>query len=368
MTPLYPLKLGPSFREKIWGSHDLSPVFEPSPKRIGEAWYTFEENTVINGSPPERTLGQWMTELGPRLMGSRRGTVAGRKRALGKRPAVSGAEQEKSQPETYFPILTKLLFTSQKLSVQVHPDDAYASAHEQGQDKQGYGKTEMWYVVDARPGAAVALGLTEELSSGDLREAARSGEIERVLHWVEAGKGQTFFVPAGTIHAIGEGLVIHEIQQNSDITYRLHDFGRGGGDGKPRTLHIDDAVRVARQYEHTGAAEPLRLHGSAAGRELLMACPYFAAERLVWSERFGYEPDAGRADILTFLRGRGRIGADSYRPGDCYVIPATAETFEIKPDVPSEAIRSYVPDLEKLRSELRAAGAGEERIGGLLHC
>ncbi len=350
MTRLYPLKLGPSFREKIWGSHDLSPVFEPSPKRIGEAWYTFEENTVINGSPPERTLGQWMTELGPRLMGA------------------FGGDGEKRRPEPYFPILTKLLFTSQKLSVQVHPGDAYASAHEQGQDKPGYGKTEMWYVVDARPGAAVALGLTEELSSGDLREAARSGEIERLLNWVEARKRQTFFVPAGTIHAIGEGLVIHEIQQNSDITYRLHDFGRTGGDGKPRTLHIDDAVRVARQYEYPGAAEPLRLHGSAAGRELLMACPYFAAERLVWSEGFGYEPDAGRADILTFLRGRGRIGADSYRPGDCYVIPATAETFEINPDVPSEAIRSYLPDLEKLRSELRAAGAGEERIGGLLHC
>lgn len=350
MTRLYPLKLGPSFREKIWGSHDLSPVFEPSPKRIGEAWYTFEENTVINGSPPERTLGRWMMELGPRLMGA------------------FGGDGEKSRPKPYFPILTKLLFTSQKLSVQVHPGDAYASAHEQGQDKQGHGKTEMWYVVDARPGAAVALGLREELSSGDLREAARSGEIERILNWVEASKGQTFFVPAGTIHAIGEGLVIHEIQQNSDITYRLHDFGRTGGDGKPRTLHIDDAVGVARQYEHPGAAEPLRLHGSAAGRELLMACPYFAAERLVWSERFGYEPDAGRADILTFLRGRGRIGADSYRPGDCYVIPATAETFEINPDVPSEAIRSYVPDLEKLRSELRAAGAGEERIGGLLHC
>ena len=350
MTPLHPLKLGPSFREKIWGSHDLAPVFEPSPKRIGEAWYTFEENTVINGSPPERTLGQWMTELGPRLMGA------------------FGGGGEKNRPAPYFPILTKLLFTSRKLSVQVHPDDAYASAHGQAQDKQGYGKTEMWYVVDARPGAAVALGLREELSSGDLREAARSGEIEQLLNWVETRKGQTFFVPAGTIHAIGEGLVIHEIQQNSDITYRLHDFGRTGGDGKPRTLHIDDAVRVARQYEHPGAAEPLRLHGSVAGRELLMACPYFAAERLEWSERFGYEPDAGRADILTFLRGRGRIGADNYRPGDCYVIPAVAEAFEINPDVPSEAIRSYVPDLEKLRSELRDAGAGEERIGGLLHC
>ena len=344
------MKLAPSFREKIWGSHDLAPVFETSPKPIGEAWYTFEENTVINGSPPERTLGQWMTELGPRLMGA------------------FGGDGEKRRPEPYFPILTKLLFTSQKLSVQVHPDDAYASAHEQDQDKQRHGKTEMWYVVDARPGAAVALGLTEELSSGDLREAARSGEIERLLNWVEASKGQTFFVPAGTIHVIGEGLVIHEIQQNSGITYRLHDFGRVGGDGKPRTLHIDDAVRVARQYEHPRVAEPLRLHGSVAGRELLAACPYFAAERLVWSERFGYEPDAGRADILTFLRGRGRIGADDYRPGDCYVIPATAEAFEIDPDVPSEAIRSYVPDLEKLRSELRDAGAGEERIGGLLHC
>lgn len=362
MTALYPLKLPASLRPKIWGSRDLSPVFPAQPEKIGEAWYSFEENPVANGPFAGRTLGELVEHLGRRLMGSSYEPSGLRRRAAGE------IEQDKKQQaQFYFPILSKLLFTSQNLSVQVHPDDAYALAREDGP-----GKTEMWYIVDAKPGAQLVLGLTRTMTPVELCRAAANGDIERSLNWVPVEKGQTLFISPGTLHTIGAGIVICEIQQNSDLTYRFYDFGRVESDGTPRPLHIEQAAAVTRQEQHPGALQPFRFPGTPVAeediqRELLAACRYFAAERLSWSGTVAYKPDPSRFHLLIFLEGSGSLAGDSwdqtdYQPGDAYLIPAECVSFKVQAASPSLAIRSYVPDLRKLREELQSTGASREQF------
>lgn len=349
------MKLPPSLREKIWGNRDLSPIFGPQPKPIGEAWYTFEENVIANGAYRGRTLGEVMALLGPRLMGRRY-------RASGLRRTSAGeGKPDAALGQAYFPILSKLLFTADKLSVQVHPDDAYALRHDGGP-----GKTEMWFVVHAAAGASVALGLTKQLTPEAMRAAAADGTIEQFLRWVPVLAGQTLFVAPGTLHSIGPGLVLWEIQQNSDLTYRFFDFGRLGDDGKPRPLHIGQAVAVTKQEAHPGPTPAFRFPGAPGNRELLAACPYFAGERLEWEGTLDYTPDADHADLLMFLRGEGRIGEDVYAAGDAYLIPAEAPPFAIAASSRTEVIRSYVPDLDVLRKELLQAGANLQQMQRLV--
>ena len=163
-------------------------------------------------------------------------------------------------PNKSFPLLVKLLFTAERLSVQVHPAD--------GEDGP-LGKTEMWHILDAEPGASIAVGFREPLTRERLRESTRTGEIEELLHWIPVKSGETYFTPAHTVHAIGAGIVLCEIQQNSDVTYRLWDYGR------PRELHIDQAVAVADLGVGAGAVMPLPV---APGREELVRSPYFVTE------------------------------------------------------------------------------------------
>jgi len=206
--PLTPVRLDREFKEKIWGSANTEPWYARDGRRIGEVWFT-------HPSP--------------------------------------------------LPLLVKIIFTEENLSVQVHPDDLYAQEHE-----QSLGKTEMWHIMRAAPGASVAMGFREEISRERLREAAVSGEIVELLNWVVARPGDTFFIPAGTVHAAGAGLVLCEVQQQSDVTYRLYDYGRG------RELHLDRGVAVSHMGGHPGYARPVAL---ADGSELLAECEYFRTER-----------------------------------------------------------------------------------------
>ena len=366
MTALYPLKFPASLRPKIWGSRDLSPIFPVQPEPIGEAWYSFEENRVANGPFAGRTLEELVEHLGRRLMGSSYEPSALRRRSAGE---IERRNKQASQ--FYFPILSKLLFTSQNLSVQVHPDDSYAMAREDGP-----GKTEMWYIVDAKPGAQLVLGLTRVMTPVELCRAAASGDIEKFLNWVPVEKGQTLFVSPGTLHTIGPGIVICEIQQNSDLTYRFYDFGRLGADGNPRPLHIEKAASVTRQALHPGALTPFCFPGppvsqEPVGRELLAACRYFAAERLSWSGESVYEPDPARFHLLIFLAGDGKLAVDSeeqtgYQAGDGYLVPAECRPFRLQAESPTVVLRSYVPDLPKLRADLESTGAPREQFEPLL--
>lgn len=356
---LYPLRLRPRLEDKIWGSRTLRPFFPNRPAKqpaLGEAWLTYEQAVVENGPFRGQTLGALMERFGPRLLGD-----AFQARQY-KRVSADPAPARDEAPSPYFPLLAKLLFTSDVLSVQVHPPDSWAL-----ENAGGPGKTEMWYVIDAEPDSKVALGLTEELSREQLAEAARTGEIEQRLNWVSVRPGDVVFVPAGLLHTLGAGLKVCEIQQNSDLTYRFWDFNRPGPDGKPRALHIDEGATVTDGAPWAGGALPLALESEDLDRRLLAACPYFAAEALDWSGRLTFRTDRDRFLILVILRGSGKLAGEGYVPGTAFLVPAHAEAFEVEAAAPTEAICAYEPNLEALESALARAGAPERMVERILH-
>ena len=204
------------------------------------------------------------------------------------------------------PLLVKLLFTNDNLSVQVHPGDHYARKHHASL-RNPRGKTEMWHILRAEPGAKIALGLRSVLKPQQLRDAALSGEIMELLNWVEARAGDTFFVPAGTIHAIGGGLTLCEVQQHSDITYRLYDYGRD------RELHLDHAVAVS-NLEPQGSAEV----------GLPVESDYFLTDRIQVNGSVQVDGEGRRLYIA--LAGHGSIAGEAFGPGDAF---EAAESFEI---------------------------------------
>jgi mannose-6-phosphate isomerase len=257
-----PIRLPTRFLDKVWGSSDLLPWYPVSEKKIGEVWF-----------------------------------------------------------EADLPLLVKFVFTSARLSVQVHPNDDFATVHENSR-----GKTEMWYVMRADPGARIAIGFRESLSLERLRESALSGEIDRLLNWVEVQAGDAFFIPAGTVHAIGGGLALCEIQQYSDITYRLYDYGR------PRELHLEKAVQVA----VSGA-------GDAKSVMLPIDCEYFHTELALTSSSLLYKPEPNRFHILIFVSGMGTIAGLQFREGEAWLIPSGGQPFEIEPANTVKFLRTWVP-------------------------
>lgn len=204
------------------------------------------------------------------------------------------------------PLLVKYLFTSERLSIQVHPGDAQAA--EAGEPR---GKDEAWLIVDAEPDARIGLGLRRRVSEGELRQAALDGSIEQLLHWMPVRPGDSFFVPAGTVHAIGGGLSLVEVQQNADITYRLYDYGR------PRALHLERALRVAerRPWVHRSAPEIL------AGRQLLAAGGAFVLERWRVEGRFDLCPE--RQALIVPLHAGAWLGAVPLLPAQVYAVEGT---------------------------------------------
>jgi mannose-6-phosphate isomerase len=248
-----PLRLTPKPFTKIWGATQLEPWFPNQPAATGEVWF--------EGVPDS-------------------------------------------------PLLIKFLFTAEKLSVQVHPGDAHARTHHGSR-----GKTEMWHVLRAEPGARVAAGFRQELSEEQLRESARTGEIVDLLHWHEARAGDTFFIPAGTIHAIGEGLVLCEIQQNSDITYRLYDYGR------PRELQVDQAVAVSRRGPH--AVRP-----PAAG-PALASCEYFTTAKNRLSGTLRHQPEDGAREWWIVIEGALEIGGRPVCTGVVYYLAPGHPALEL---------------------------------------
>jgi mannose-6-phosphate isomerase len=298
---LKPIRLLPSFREKIWGATALEPWFPQQDRKIGEVWFSADDNLTDRGVP----LGDLTREFGPALLG--RGAAA-----------------------CSFPILVKFIFTSDRLSIQVHPDDRDAERLE-----GLVGKTEMWHVLRAERGARIALGFREAVTRQRLYSAALSGEIEDLVHWFRVKAGDTFFTPPGTVHAIGSGVALCEIQQQSDLTYRLYDYGR------PRELHLDKSVQVADLNPHPGRSVPVTLPG---GMQLLARCRYFATERLELETLLEYRPNPERCDLLIFLAGRGSLDGRRFAAGDVWLVPACATPFCLAPDLPVSLLRTYVPE------------------------
>lgn len=221
-------------------------------------------------------------------------------------------------------LLLKLLFTTEPLSIQVHPDDAFARSR--GQD---HGKTEAWYVLSAMPGAKIALGLKWDLSSAQLRAAIADGSISELVQWRPVVKDEVIFVPAGTIHAIGAGLVVAEIQQRSDTTFRLFDYGR------KRPLHAEDAVAVAKAGPAKGQAAAKRF-GEA--RTLLVASPPFVLERLDLMPQSHWEIEATGETWLLLLAGHARIGPLEAVAGDAFFV----DSGQTRIDAGRDGLRALV--------------------------
>lgn len=235
-------QIEPRFVERVWGRTDLAPLFGRQNKPIGEVWFPVGDD---------------------------------------------------------FPLLVKFIFTSARLSVQVHPADAYARQHENSR-----GKTEMWHILFAEPGATVALGFRENITPERLRSGIADGSVEQMLDWKPVSAGDTIFTPAGVVHAIGGGIVMCEIQQNSDITYRLFDYGR------PRELHVEKGLAVCETGPYEGR------------RPFPVACEHFRAELIDVS-------GPGRSELecehlLIAVEGHGSLHGEPFAPGDVWHIPANS--------------------------------------------
>ncbi len=260
---VYPLTFEPVFRDYVWGGRRLETLYRRvlPPGIVAESWeisgHTSSATRVDAGAMKGRTLPEVLDAWGLDLVGTHSAAMLARGR---------------------FPLLVKLLDANQPLSVQVHPDDDYAGQHEAGE----LGKTEMWYILYAEPGAELIHGLTAGATREGMALALQSGDPAALLRRVRIRAGDTVFVPAGTVHALLAGAVVAEIQQNSDTTYRVYDWGRLGVDGKPRALHVDKALDVIDWGPAAPAIVTPRMVGVGAGwvRRELVRCPQFVVERV----------------------------------------------------------------------------------------
>jgi mannose-6-phosphate isomerase len=232
--------------------------------------------------------------------------------------------------EPPLPLLLKFIFTDEPLSMQVHPSDEFARANENG----SAGKTEMWYILDAEPGSTVALGFKEQISKDRLREAALSGEILNLVNHVPVKAGDVVFVPAGTVHALDKGISLLEIQEQSDVTYRLYDYGRG------RELHLDKGLEVSSLGPAAAIPAPLRLDES---RTLLASCKYFVTEAWKIAGRFERPPVPGTSHTLVFLGGSGAVNGQRFQPGEAWTVP-DGSGVAIDAENSVSLVSAYVPE------------------------
>ncbi len=304
-----PFRLAPWFSERVWGRRDLRPWYESTgtTELVGEAWLTGPECVVETGMLAGRTLASVVAEWGEALGGSE------------------------------FPLLVKILFPNDKLSVQVHPDDAQAQALGQAR-----GKTECWYVLEAEPGAAVALGLRDGVTAEGVAAAVAAGTMEELLVWVPVSVGEMVFVDAGTVHAIGRGVVLLETQQTSDTTFRLYDYGR------PRELHLEQGLRVMKTKTAAGKVRPVRMDGFVR----LIEQRYFVVDRYeVAAQGEAVVPVAG-AGCVVGLSGIGTVECEGCEPvelvlGRAVVVPVGVGQVRVRSEAGSSFVRCFAPGEER---------------------
>ncbi|MDE6275124.1 MAG: class I mannose-6-phosphate isomerase [Clostridia bacterium] len=297
----YPMKLVPATVEAVWGGTRLMSD-KWNKKGVGaniaESWelacHEKGESIVVNGEFSSRRLSGVLEE-NPQFLGV------------------------KGRGFSFFPILVKLIDSKSNLSIQVHPDDEYA-LREEGE----YGKTEMWYIVEAKQGSGVYCGFKEPISKEQLGQALAEGKITDYLNFIEVQKGDCLFIPAGTVHAICGGILLCEVQQNSSITYRLYDYDRVDDKGNKRQLHIDKALDVTDTSKVVKANEnSVRVDDNAV---TLASCKYFTASEITCQEEYNFEVGEDSFVSLTVVDGSGAIMADgnciSLDLGDTVFLPA----------------------------------------------
>jgi mannose-6-phosphate isomerase len=273
--------------------------------------------------------------------------------------------------EGSFPLLVKFIFAEAKLSVQVHPDDEYAARHEQAAG--GRGKTEMWYAIHARPEAEVLAGLRPDVTPEMFQCAIADGSAEDCLQRVPVHAGEAIFVPAGTAHTVGAGLVLCEIQEYSDLTYRVFDYNRRDAQGRSRELHIEKALQVVRFGEQRGGKiAPARIMRGGVTETFFVACRFFAAEKWEFAERAAAATAPEHFDLLIFLEGRGSIqwGSESveYTPAQTWLLPAALGAYHLTPRERTSLLRAYVPvPFGEVARKLAAEGVTDAAMSHLVY-
>ena len=348
---LCPVRLEPIFNARPWGARTLAPLFPEKSnlsEPLGEAWMTGVECRFASGPFAGEKLGDVWRTLPSRWTGTK----------------ISSSDGS-------FPLLVKFIFANEKLSVQVHPDDEYAARHEQ--TAGGRGKTEMWYAIRARPRAEVLAGLKPGVTPEIFERAIEDGSAEDCLQHVSLRAGEAIFVPAGTAHTIGAGLVLCEIQEYSDLTYRVFDYNRRDAQGRTRELHVEKALQVIRFGEqHGGKIEPARIVHGGVTETFFIACRYFAVERWEFVEKVAAATAPEHFDLLTFLEGRGAIrwGGESveYRPAQTWLLPASLGEYHLAPGERTSLLRAYVPvSLDDVTRELATLGVSEAALSRLVY-
>jgi len=312
---MYPIKFENIYFEKIWGGRDFQNFRNNLPQgNIGESWdvacHANGTSIIANGEFKGMKISQLIEKLGHKLVGSK-------------------ISLEK------FPLLIKLINAKNELSVQVHPGDSYAEEVE-GE----MGKTESWYVVEAEEGAELIIG-TKECSKEQFISSIKTGKLEKYLNRVLVKKGDVFFIESGLIHAIGAGVIIAEIQQNSDTTYRVYDYNRG------RQLHIDKAIDVVNLNLKGDCSNIETITEDGYSKTVYCKCKHFALELYNIETRLIEKSDEERFYIFTCVDGKGKIiwenGKSDIVKGESILIPALLGIYEIRGDV--KVLKSYVPKL-----------------------
>jgi mannose-6-phosphate isomerase len=347
---LRPARLEPVFSPRPWGARSLAPFFPEKvnlAEPLGEAWMTGSDCVFADGPFAGKKLG----EVWPTLPASWTGTRVDHAHA--------------------FPLLVKFIFAEQKLSVQVHPDDDYAQKREMAAG--GRGKTEMWYVVSARPGAEVLAGLKAGVTRESFVKAIADGTAENSLLHVPMSAGDAIFIPAGTMHTIGPGLVLCEIQQLSDITYRVYDYNRRDAAGKARDLHVEKALDVTKfGAVVAGKIRPVKIESPTVTTTYFAACRYFATEKWEFSGLQTSKTSPDHFELIIILEGSGSItsGGETlpYERTNVWLVPAALGAFELRPSSPTSLLRTYVPTaVGEFASQLEAAGVALTDISRLVH-
>ena len=310
MADLYPLLLIPNLDERPWGVRNLGPVYTRVVKEpIGESWLTWEDNRVANGP----LAGRPLDELGKQF-----------RRDLVGQAACS---------DDRFPLLVKFLFTADKLSVQVHPDDELAR-----KIGQPCGKTECWYALSAQPGAQVALGLKPGVTLEQFKQAIHDIRAEQLLNWVDVHRGDMLYVPAGTVHTISGGLILIETQQTSDITYRLYDYGRG------REVHIDEGLAATKLQTNAGKL----VRRASDTPNVLVRSPFFLVERFGLRESMQAQVTPASPHVVVAVNGSGIVESQGMEPisfatGEAVVVPASVPGYTLRPQWELEVMRMSLP-------------------------
>ncbi len=305
------LKLNPVFKDYLWGGTKLRDEygFESDLTKLAEGWmlscHKDGENTIQNGEFAGKTLTE-IVKSNPDFLG------------------------ENGKKFEYFPILIKLIDAKNDLSVQVHPDNEYAMRVE-----KEYGKTECWYVLDCDEGAELIYGFNREITSEEFKEKIADNTFLETVNKVKVKKGDLFFIEAGTLHAIGSGILLAEIQQNSNTTYRVYDYGRVGADGKPRELHVEKAVDVTNCVPPTRSTDPEGelIKYDNYSTQLLTECELFSVKKVTVTDFFDGVADEKSFVSVLVTDGNGTIDGMEIKKGDSLFIPANYGAFTIKGNI-----------------------------------